>query len=191
MLTRGKVTLLLLLRQFVFFPDFSDLVGSFHLPPPTTQAVPISSSLKSSVGLSTSTVAHASTHIDESPTASSSSIPASSSASSSIDPTQTYSLAKECIGDTFFNCFTSSSTIDAIDAGIASVNGTSAYLRLDSWVDLEQGQDRPMLQFESEISFENALIVIDVPKVPFGCGTVRIFPFFRGFGSEIDIASAT
>jgi len=78
-----------------------------------------------------------------------------------------YELKEECSGN--FDCFDTS--IDPLESGLAKINGNSITLGMDASQDLGEGEDRPSVELTLKPKIKNALIVLDVPKVPFGCGS--------------------
>ncbi|GAA6003998.1 hypothetical protein JCM10207_006505 [Rhodosporidiobolus poonsookiae] len=109
---------------------------------------------------------------------SASSATASATSSSSFSTSQTYTLAQECTGDSFFSCFSFNtdrgvSSDVAANNGLISVSDGAAYLRLDSWNDYtaDDGNTRPKLYLEmAQTQFRYGLVVAAVTKMPFGCG---------------------
>ncbi|GAA5974967.1 hypothetical protein JCM11641_006783 [Rhodosporidiobolus odoratus] len=96
--------------------------------------------------------------------------------SNSVSSSQTYSLQADCTGKNFFSCFTFN-TEKGISADVAqtnsliSVNGSAAYMRLNSWADSADGS-RPSLFMEmKDNAFRQGLVIADVGKIPWGCGT--------------------
>ncbi|GAA5867788.1 hypothetical protein JCM8547_005234 [Rhodosporidiobolus lusitaniae] len=130
------------------------------------------SASSSSVGLSSSSSGTSTS------TGTSSASTSSSSSSNGISTSQTYTLSRECLGEGFFSCF-----IFNIDKGVSSSVASSsglvstdddgtAYIRLNSWEDLEdEGDERPKVYLVVDGNeFEQGLVIVDVEKMPYGCG---------------------
>ncbi|GAA6029126.1 hypothetical protein JCM8097_001612 [Rhodosporidiobolus ruineniae] len=158
--------------------------------PATTAASSIGTAVSSSAPLSGSAASSGSAAA----TASTSAASSTASSSNGISPSQSYTLAQNCTGTSFFSCFSFNtnkgvSESVATESGLVNVNGSAAYLRLNSWTDTSE--DRPKLYLEmSENMFRYGLVVVDVGKIPWGCGAwSSIFSFGGDWpnGGGIDI----
>ncbi|GAA5877150.1 hypothetical protein JCM1840_005671 [Sporobolomyces johnsonii] len=163
-------------RDKLFSSDTSD--ASTSSTPPASGKAASSATNASLTALITSTVPVLGTstvgHSNSAATASASDS-GSTSTALAISSSQSYNLSRECSGSGFFDCFSfdsdkgiSKST--ATSNGLVSVTNTSAFLRLNSWTDIDGDQVRPYMFMEMATTYRYGLLIVDVPKIPWGCG---------------------